>query len=102
MIQADLNIILPEAVLSVYAMVALLVAAYTGKDALAGALTWLTAALLAVLAAWIGLTGEGTNIAFHGMFHDDGFARFAKVAILLSAAAVLLMSRDYMARRDLL
>ncbi|MDR9484399.1 MAG: NADH-quinone oxidoreductase subunit NuoN [Sediminimonas sp.] len=102
MIQADLNIILPEAVLSVYAMVALLVAAYTGKDALAGALTWLTAALLVVLAAWIGLTGEGTNIAFHGMFHDDGFARFAKVAILLSAAAVLVMSRDYMARRDLL
>ncbi|MTJ05560.1 MAG: NADH-quinone oxidoreductase subunit NuoN [Sediminimonas qiaohouensis] len=102
MIQADLNIILPEAVLSVYAMVALLVAAYTGKDALAGALTWLTAALLVVLAAWIGLTGEGTNIAFHGMFHDDGFARFAKVAILLSAAAVLVMSLDYMARRDLL
>ncbi len=102
MIQADLNIILPEALLAGYAMVALLVASYAGKDALAGALTWLTAAIFAVLAAWIGLTGEGTNVAFHGMFHDDGFARFAKVAILLSAAAVLLMSRDYMVRRDML
>ena len=102
MIQADLNIILPEALLAGYALVALLVASYAGKDALAGALTWLTAAIFAVLAAWIGLTGEGANIAFHGMFHDDGFARFAKVAILLSAAAVLLMSRDYMVRRDML
>jgi hypothetical protein len=28
------------------------------------------------------------------MFVDDGFARFAKVVILLSAAAILLMSED--------
>jgi NADH-quinone oxidoreductase subunit N len=33
---------------------------------------------------------------------DDGFARFAKVTILLSSAAVLLMSESYMAKRDLL
>jgi NADH-quinone oxidoreductase subunit N len=32
------------------------------------------------------------------MFVDDAFARFAKVTILLSAAAVLLMSEGYMAR----
>ncbi len=36
------------------------------------------------------------------MFVDDGFARFAKVAILLSAASVLVMSQNYMARRGLL
>jgi NADH-quinone oxidoreductase subunit N len=102
MIQADLNTILPEVVLAVYAMVALLVAAYSGKDALASALTWLTAALMAVLAAWIGFGGSGTTVAFHGMFHDDGFARFAKVAVLLSAASVLVIGRDYMARRDIL
>ena len=36
------------------------------------------------------------------MFIDDAFARFAKVTILLSAAAVLAMSQDYMARRELL
>jgi NADH-quinone oxidoreductase subunit N len=41
-------------------------------------------------------------VAFGGMFHDDAFARFAKVTILLSAAAVLLMSQDYMERRGLL
>ncbi len=36
------------------------------------------------------------------MFIDDPFARFAKVMILVSAAAVLIMSQDYMIRRDLL
>ena len=34
--QADLNVILPEIVISLYAMAALLCAAYTGKDKMAG------------------------------------------------------------------
>ena len=33
---------------------------------------------------------------------DDGFSRFSKVVILLSAAAILLMSESYLLRRDLL
>ncbi|SEQ40072.1 NADH-quinone oxidoreductase subunit NuoN [Thalassovita taeanensis] len=102
MIQADLNIILPEILLSVYALLALVVAVYTGKDKVAGVLTWATALVFALLAVWIGLTGEGTQVAFGGMFNDDGFARFAKVTILLSAAVVLGMSQEYMARRGLL
>ncbi|UZD91889.1 NADH-quinone oxidoreductase subunit NuoN [Cognatishimia activa] len=102
MISADLNIILPEILLAVYAMIALVGAVYTGKDALAPLLTWVTAAFLAAIGVWIGLNGEGTNIAFNGMFQDDGFARFAKVTILLSAAAVLVMSQEYMQRRGLL
>lgn len=102
MIQADLTIILPEILLSVFAMLALLFGVYTAKDKMAPLLTWVTAAAFVLLAAWIGLNGEGDNIAFGGMFHDDAFARFAKVTILLSAAAVLLMSQDYMERRGLL
>ncbi len=102
MIQADLNIILPEIVLSLYAMGALLGAVYTGKDKLAGPLIWSTAALMAALGIWIGMTGTGARVAFGGMFIDDGFARFAKVVILLSAAAVLVMGQDFMARRGML
>ena len=102
MIQADLIVILPEIVLAIYAMAALLGAVYTRKDGLAPALVWVTSALMAVLAVWIAMNGDGTNVAFNGMFVDDGYARFAKVAILLSATAVLLMSKEYMARRDLL
>ncbi|WP_101068292.1 NADH-quinone oxidoreductase subunit NuoN [Roseovarius salinarum] len=102
MIQADLNVVLPEIVLAVYAMAGLLLAVYTRKDQLAGVLVWLTAALFTALAIWIGVTGDGARVAFGGMIHDDGFARFAKVTILLSAAAVLVMGQDYMARRDML
>ncbi|SHJ66664.1 NADH dehydrogenase subunit N [Shimia gijangensis] len=102
MIQADLNIILPEILLALYAMIALLAAVYTGKDKIAPMLTLLTAGLFVLIAAWIGLTGEGENVAFDGMFNDDGFARFAKVTMLLSAAAVLVMGQDYMSRRNML
>lgn len=102
MIQADLNIILPEILLSVYAMGALVAAVYTGKDKLAPMLTWLTAAVFLIVGAWIGMSGEGTNVAFNGMFVDDAFSRFAKVAILLSAAAVLVMGQEYMQRRGML
>ena len=98
----DLSIILPEIVLAVYAMGALLVGVYGGKDKLAPALVWGTSVLFVAVAAWIGLQGAGTARAFGGMFIDDAFARFAKVTILLSAAAVLLMSEGYMARRNLL
>src|SRR6056297_1821272 len=100
--QADLNVILPEIVLALYAMAALLGAVYTGRDRLAIPLVWATAGLMALLAVWIGMSGAGTRTAFGGMINDDGFARFAKVTILLAAAAVLLLGQDYMARRGLL
>ncbi|WP_299148579.1 NADH-quinone oxidoreductase subunit NuoN [uncultured Tateyamaria sp.] len=99
---ADLTIILPEILLSGFAILALIGAVYTSKDDLASPLVWSTAAVFLALAAWIGFTGEGSNAAFSGMFIDDGFSRFAKVTILISAAAVLLMSEGYMAARGLL
>ena len=102
MLSQDLNTILSEIVLSLFAMGALLGAVYTVKDRAAPLLVWITSGLFVAVAFWIGTTGQGTTTAFNGMFVDDAFARFAKVAILLSAAAVLLMSQDYMQKRDLL
>ena len=102
MLSADLGIILPEIILAIYAMLALLGAVYTVKDGAASLLVWVTSGLFLALAVWIGLNGAGTNIAFNGMFVDDGFARFTKIVILVSAAAVLLMSEAYMTRRGLL
>ncbi|HKK97050.1 MAG TPA: NADH-quinone oxidoreductase subunit NuoN, partial [Marivita sp.] len=102
MLSADLMVILPEIILAIYAMVALLAAVYTVKDGAASLLVWTTSGLFLAVAVWIGLNGAGTNIAFNGMFIDDGFARFAKIVILVSAAAVLLMSEGYMTRKGLL
>jgi NADH-quinone oxidoreductase subunit N len=100
--QADLNTILPEIVISVYAMLALLGAVYTCKDKLAGLLTYTTAGLFLLVAVWIGLGSSGASTAFGGMFVDDAFARFAKVTILLSAAAVLVMGMGYLERHKMM
>jgi len=102
MIGNDLNVILPELVLAVFAMAALMFAVYRGKDAEAPMLIWATAILMAGLGAWIGLSGDTTHTAFNGAFINDGFARFSKVIILFSAAIVLLMSQDYLTRNNLL
>ena len=102
MTSADFQTLLPEIVLALYAMIALIVAVYTGKDKLAATLVWATAGLFVALALYIGAGGAGERTVFSGLFTDDPFARFAKVTILLSAAAVLVMSQDYMARRELL
>ena len=102
MTSADFQTLLPEIVLAGYAMAALMVGVYTTKDRMAPALVWATAGLFVALALYIGAGGQGERLVFNGLFIDDPFARFAKVTILLSAAAVLVMSQDYMLRRDLL
>jgi NADH-quinone oxidoreductase subunit N len=98
----DFSTVLPEVVLALFAMGALMFGVYTSKDKVAPLISWATAGLFLALALWIGVGGEGERAAFGGMFIDDPFARFAKVMILVSAAAVLIMSQDYMIRRDLL
>jgi NADH-quinone oxidoreductase subunit N len=102
MTSADFSTVLPEFLLAVFAMVALLAGVWTGKDRVAGVVLWATVAVLLVLAAWIGLNGGTARQAFGGLFIDDAFARFAKVTVLIAAAAVLAMSADYMHRRGLL
>lgn len=101
--QADLILILPEISLALFAMLSLLGAVYTRKDKLAQTLTWATAALFLIIALWLGLGGDGTaRAAFGGMFIDDAFARFAKVTILLSAAAVLVMGMGFLERHKMM
>jgi NADH-quinone oxidoreductase subunit N len=98
----DFSTVLPEVTLALVTMGSLLGVVYTGKDKLAGTLTWGIAGLFILLAFWIGVGTSGERTAFDGMFNDDPFARFAKVTILLSAAAVLIISHDFMTRRGLL
>ena len=93
---------LPEIVLALFAMAALMAGAFMGKDKVAVPIVWATVAAFVLLAAWIGLGRAADTMAYGGMFLNDGFARFAKVVVLLSAAAVLAMGQDYMLRRDLL
>ncbi|WP_439103867.1 NADH-quinone oxidoreductase subunit NuoN [Celeribacter marinus] len=98
----DFSIVLPEVLLAVYGMAALLFAVYTSKDKLAKTITWVTAGVFVVIALMIALSGTGSNSAFDGMFIDDAFSRFGKVGALLAGAAVLVMSVDVMEKRDML
>ncbi|SOC10236.1 NADH-quinone oxidoreductase subunit NuoN [Rhodobacter maris] len=98
----DFSLVLPEFLLALYAMAALLAGVWTGKDKVAMPILWVTVGVMLVLGLTIGVAGGGADTAFGGLFISDGFARFAKVIILVSAAAVLAMSADYLNRRGLL
>ncbi|MGN0933761.1 NADH-quinone oxidoreductase subunit NuoN [Falsigemmobacter intermedius] len=101
MTSADLSIFLPEIVVALGAIIALLGAVYTGKDKLTGALTWGFAAFFLVIAFWIGTGFEGSQTAFGGLLVNDAFARFSKILILAGSAAVLLIGQDYVKKWDM-
>lgn len=102
MIGADLNVVLPELILAVFAMASLMFAVYTSKDKQAPMILWVTAVVMAGLGAWIAVSPAGSETAFGGAFINDGFARFAKVVILFSAAIILLLSQNYLTRNKLM
>ena len=108
MTSLDFWTVLPEAALALFTLVALLLGSFTGKDAQGRTILWLTVVALLVAAFAIGRgwgaapDGPEGGQAFFGMFIDDGFARFAKIVILISAAAVLGMSVDYLSRHGMM
>ena len=97
----DLQAILPELLLAVYAMLALVAVVYTGKDKLTPVVTWATAAVMVALAVVVGNAHSITDKAFGGLIAVDDFARFGQVGILLAAAAVLLAGQETLRRRGL-
>jgi NADH-quinone oxidoreductase subunit N len=71
MTSADFQTVLPEIVLAVYAMAALMFGVYTTKDKAAPLLVWVDGGVFVLLALWIGCSGRGERVAFGGMFVDD-------------------------------
>nr|WP_111298605.1 NADH-quinone oxidoreductase subunit NuoN [Paracoccus saliphilus] len=102
MTSLDLSTVLPELWLAIFALAALLAGAYFGKDQIARPILWASVLALLVAGIYVGLGDRPQQHAFFGMFIDDAFARFAKVTVLLSAAAVLAMSAEYLSRHGLM
>jgi len=102
MLSADLSTVLPELILAIYAMAALMWGVYLGKDNQARTILWTSVAVLIALAFFVGFQEEGTRTAFDGMFTNDGFSRFAKVVILVGAAIMLALSEEYLTRNNLM
>ncbi|MDO5648163.1 NADH-quinone oxidoreductase subunit NuoN [Paracoccus sp. (in: a-proteobacteria)] len=98
----NFSTILPEFWLAVYALAALMAGAFFGKDAIAKLILWASVAALLVAGLAVGLDNGPAQTAFFGMITDDAFGRFAKVTVLLSGAAVLAMSADYMDRQRMM
>ena len=101
MIDNDLNSILPEIILSVFAMLSLLIGVYGGQDKRTANITVVSAGLMVITGIWMLFDGSPSETAFNKMFIDDAFSRFAKALVLLSSAAVLVMSLGYMLRHNL-
>ncbi|MGY6547512.1 MAG: NADH-quinone oxidoreductase subunit NuoN [Roseinatronobacter sp.] len=102
MIASDLVTALPEIALALFAMGALMVGVFGSKDKLAEPILYATAAVMVLLALFVGAKGLDERTAFNGMYLADGFSHFSKMIILLSAAVVLVMGKSYMVARDLL
>jgi NADH-quinone oxidoreductase subunit N len=102
MIGADLTTALPEVVLALFAMAALMVGVYGGKDKLAEPILWGTAGLMVLMALYVGTQTLDAQTAFNGMYLRDGFAAFAKMLILVSAAVVLVMGQGTLSATGLL
>ena len=102
MLVNSLIIVFSELALIIYILASLMFAVYTKKDQLTSKLIWVTALVMIVLGALIILLGSGTSKAFGGAFIDDGFARYAKVVVLWSSAMILIISRDYLTKNNLM
>ena len=96
-IQADLLVLLPELILALGAM-ALLLAGAIGGEKTASAISWGAIALLAVAGAVTILVVPSQASAFHGAFVADGFARFAKILVLIGAALSILLADEFFER----
>ncbi|PIE16471.1 MAG: NADH-quinone oxidoreductase subunit N [Rhodobacterales bacterium] len=99
---ADYSILLPEASLAAAAIAALTFAALSPNDKTPRKILWGLVVVMVMIALWLASLPAAARMVFEGSFVDDGFSRFAKVILLLTGAAVLMISQHDRQRADLL
>ncbi|QHQ34631.1 NADH-quinone oxidoreductase subunit NuoN [Algicella marina] len=103
MLGDDLNVILPELVLAVYAMAALMFGVFSKNELQASrTVMWVTVGVLTILGAWVAVSPSDARTAFGGTFVSDNFAHFAKVLMLWGAASMLALSMVYLEKHKLM
>jgi len=95
MTEADLHILLPELILVVGAIALLMLGVFRGDKSF-GLLSVLSVIALAGSAGAIIGQGDATTSAFNGAFVADGFARFAKLLILLGSASAIALAQGFL------
>ena len=93
----NLNVIMPEIILSVLGMALLLVNVFIPSNS-KGYLAWLS--LLGIVGAgFVAISGWGVSVeSFSGSVVQDNFGIFFKVIFLVAAGLAVLISEQYMAR----
>ncbi len=98
----SLIILFPEIILSIYSMVIVLIGVFSKKKSTDVSLLWVSCFVFCFAATLILIRDPVEQIAFDGAFTYDGFGNFFKALILLSAALILSMSKEYLLRSNLL
>ena len=91
----DLSPVLPEIVLAVGAMALLMIGVFRGPKS-TDFISWLSCALLAVVALFVWGYQIPPATAFDGLFAVNAFTTFVKTLILLGSILAIIMSRTYM------
>ncbi len=95
---ADLILALPEILLAVGAIAALMIATFAGDRAVAAYQTVALAALAAAAAVVAGQFGAAPSTAFSDTLTIDSYGGFAKLLIYAASAAAILMAPAYFGR----
>ena len=85
---------LPEIILAVWAMVLLLVGAFSGERS-TRMVSWLAIAVLIIVLVLSQLGGGERRLAFYDMFVTDAFALFMKALVLIGSAVTILLAMRY-------
>jgi NADH-quinone oxidoreductase subunit N len=97
----NVDLLMPEFIMALGGMALLMLGVFAGNQT-HRLISNLSVALMLVTGGWIILNaGDGRLSAFGGAFQIDDFARFVKVLALLGAALVLVMSQNYVERREM-
>src|SRR5438309_1457340 len=99
-IGSDVLVLFPECLLALAAMGLLMIGAIAGRNTFRAVSTAAVFAL--AVAAWFVFSPlTAASHAFGGAFVADGFARFAKLFVLLGSALTIVMSVEFLEREKI-
>ncbi len=102
MVLNSVMVLLPEVLLSIFSMIIIMTGVFSKRENVGSSTLWLTVFMLIAIAIWIlqGTT-EGLS-AFDGAFISDGLSKLFKLILLVSASVIVILSKEYLERNNLL
>ena len=98
----DVLIIGPELILFIFCLISLLIGSFYDSVKTSNFIFFTTIVILILLAILIYISPYNTIPAFKGAFFRDAFAQYFQITILLSVAALLVLSKEYLIKYELL